>query len=62
MVEDEKKRNPREPVDGVPAQMTEAERQALLDECSQTPSPNPFYRGKTPAEVARLLFGGKPPP
>lgn len=46
-----------ERVDGSPAEpMTEAKREALVAEWANAPSRNPFYRGKTPAEVARLLF------
>ncbi|MCY4673251.1 MAG: hypothetical protein OXD43_05720 [Bacteroidetes bacterium] len=38
----------------------EQERQRLLEKRSNTPAVNPFYRGKTPKEVAKILFRANP--
>ena len=35
--------------------LTDGQRNALMPEWEQRPSPNPRYRGLTPAEVARTL-------
>ena len=39
---------------------TEQQRKAAVREWSNTPSPNPRYRGATPGDVARALLGKKP--
>ena len=41
-------------------QRKEQERLRLLEKRSNTPALNPFYRGKTPKDVARILFQAKP--
>ncbi|MCY4672208.1 MAG: hypothetical protein OXD43_00330 [Bacteroidetes bacterium] len=41
-------------------QPKEQERQRLLEKRSNTPAINPFYRSKTPKEVAKILFQAKP--
>ena len=38
----------------------EQERLCLLEKQSNTPAANPFYQGRTPKEVARILFRAKP--
>ena len=39
--------------------LKDAERQALIEEWENKPSPNPLYRGKTPAEIAKRLLSRK---
>ena len=51
----QKRREP-ESVDGASSPpLSEAERLTLIEEWENTPSPNPEYRGKTPADAARAL-------
>lgn len=38
---------------------TENSRKRLLDKWANTPAQNPFYRGKTPLKVARMLMRAK---
>ena len=38
----------------------EQERLRLLEKRPHTPTINPFYRGRTPKEVERILFQAKP--
>ena len=41
-------------------QSVESERQHLLDREANAPAANLFYRGKTPKEVAKMIFQAKP--
>ena len=40
--------------------LSERQRKRMLDEWANTPALNPFYRGKTPLEVVRMLARRQP--
>lgn len=51
-----KKRKEQESVIDSSPPLSEDERLALIEQWENEPSPNPEYRGKTPADVGRMLF------
>ena len=56
-----KKRKEQESVDGASPTLSEAERLALIEAWENVLSPNSEHRGKTPADVARLLLRPQEP-